>query len=256
MWVDVKDLRDFYAGPLGQSAKRLIRRRIRDLWPHAQHMSLLGLGYATPYMRPYLSEAERIIGLMPATQGVLHWPKNEPARTALVEETHLPLPDACMDRVLVAHALEHTHDLWPFMREIWRVLSPDGRVIIVVPNRRGFWAGVESTPFGQGRPFSMGQIDRLLREALFEPLRMEAALFVPPVGLRLWMTSAGTWENAGRRIWKSFGGVLIIEATKEVAGLKPRGKRVPILAPVKELAGARLRYERKPRRRIGPASSA
>jgi chromosome segregation protein len=48
------------------------------------------------------------------------------------------------------------------LRESWRVLKDDGRLLIVAPNRSGMWAYWESTPFAHGPPYSFGQIGRLL----------------------------------------------------------------------------------------------
>ncbi len=59
MWQDVADLRQFYASPLGQVARRLIRRRLRALWPDLAGKRLLALGYGTPYLSPFHGEAER-----------------------------------------------------------------------------------------------------------------------------------------------------------------------------------------------------
>ena len=53
----------------------------------------------------FREEAERCLAFMPAVQGVVNWPLEEPNRTALVSEDSLPLPDACIDRVLAVHAL-------------------------------------------------------------------------------------------------------------------------------------------------------
>ena len=54
------------------------------------------------------------------------------------------------------------------MREAWRVLADSGRLIVVVPNRRGIWARFEQrSPFGHGHPYSQGQIKRLMRDSLF-----------------------------------------------------------------------------------------
>ena len=50
MWQDIIDLNTFYASPLGQVARRIIRRRIRALWPDLRGQSVLGLGFATPYL--------------------------------------------------------------------------------------------------------------------------------------------------------------------------------------------------------------
>ena len=67
MWMDVVDLRDFYASDLGQMARRLIRRRIRAAWPDTHGLSVLGLGYAVPFLHPFRAESTRVIAAMPAT---------------------------------------------------------------------------------------------------------------------------------------------------------------------------------------------
>ena len=77
------------------------------------------------------------LALMPAGQGVVKWPTTRPALSALVDENELPLPDSAVDRVLLVHALEMTHDPAVLLREVWRVLASGGRLLAVVPNRRG-----------------------------------------------------------------------------------------------------------------------
>ena len=123
MLADVIDLRDFYDSALGHATRRIIRRHVRQIWPDLSAQRVLGLGYATPYLRSYLGEAERVLAFMPAPQGVLHWPPEGPNATSLVEESDLPLTDMSVDRVILVHALEHAEQLRPFLREIWRVIA-------------------------------------------------------------------------------------------------------------------------------------
>jgi len=216
MWTDVVDLRDFYAGGLGQVARRMIRQRLRAMWPDLAGQSLLGLGYATPWLRPFREEAARTVAIMPPRQGVLHWPPGSPGVVALADEGALPLPDLSMDRVLVVHALEQTEQLRRMLREVWRVMAGGGRVIFVVPNRRGIWARFERTPFGHGRPWSEGQLSALLRDNMFTPLHTETALYMPPGRMRLLLGSAPAWERIGRRWFRPVAGVVLVEATKQV----------------------------------------
>ncbi len=117
-------------------------------------LRVLGVGYATPYLGLFREEAERCLALMPAPQGVVRWPSTRPALAALVEEDELPLTDSAVDRVLLVHALEMSADPAELLREAWRVLAAGGRLLAVVPNRRGLWARMDTTPFGQGRPYS------------------------------------------------------------------------------------------------------
>lgn len=242
MWLDVGDLHRFYQTPLGVMTRRLIRNRIRSLWPDLAAKNVLAIGYGTPYLRPYLSETERTIALMPDRQGVIRWPSDEPCCVALTEEATLPLPDKSMDRILLVHAVEFSEQLGPFLREIWRVLADGGRVLVVVPNRRGVWARLERTPFGHGRPFSHGQLNRLLRGAMFLPGATATALHMPPGRRRLFVRLAPTMEKLGQRWGVPFYGVLMVEAEKQVyaAPLQPsraRWRRVPSIAPARNRDG-------------------
>ena len=153
---------------------------------------------------------------MPAPQGVLPWPPEGPNRATLAEEGELPLPDFSVDRVLLVHGLEFSEQTRPLLKEIWRVLAGGGRLIVVVPNRRGIWARLDNTPFGQGSPYTPSQLSHLLREEGFTPERNAAALFVPPTISRVMLRSAPLWEKIGARWFSAFGGVVMVEATKQI----------------------------------------
>ena len=236
MGIDVIDLRDFYSQRLGIVARQLINRGIRARWPSAEGQRVLGVGYPTPYLGLFREDSERCIAFMPAAQGVLKWPTARPALAALVDEFSMPLPEAAVDRVLLVHALEMCDDPEGLLREIWRVLAPSGRVIAVIPNRRGVWTRTDNTPFGHGRPYSRSQITHLLREAWFTPVDWSEALYVPPIQRGWFLRSAVAWERAGATISAPFAGVHIVEATKQVYRAIPakREKRrlVPALEPV------------------------
>ena len=239
MWrPDVSDLAEFYEGRLGQVASRLIRRRIREIWPDVKTERLLGLGYATPYLRPFLNEAERVIALMPAQQGVVHWPRSGPSLVGLADETDLPLPDASVDKVLLVHSIESSEYVGALLREVWRVLAGGGTLLVVVPNRRGIWARSEVSPFGQGSPYTPRQLFRLLRDTMFLPTKAQGALYLPPSCRRFILRGAGAWETVGARWFQTFSGVIMVEAGKQIYAVSPErprrrgGIRVPKLMPI------------------------
>lgn len=226
MFIDVVELRDFYDGHLGLLARRMIRRRVRELWPNLRGQSLLGLGYAVPYLRPYRGEAARVVAAMPAQQGVLHWPPEGPNASLLVDEAELPLEDASVDRILLVHALENTEQRAALMAEAWRVLAGNGRLLAVVPNRRGLWARFDHTPFGHGQPYTASQLSRVLRDGRFTPTRTVRALYAPPYASGLVISSAPALEQVGHRWFTSFAGVVMIEAQKEVFAVHRNRRRV------------------------------
>ncbi|MSO73343.1 MAG: methyltransferase domain-containing protein [Rhodospirillaceae bacterium] len=216
MWTDIVDLRAFYTGALGQLVRRLISRRLRQIWPTLVGHRVLGVGFAAPFLGLFLGEAERVLAAMPAGQGVMRWPDGVANLSVLTDEQTLPFPDRSIDRLLLIHCLEGSVQLRPFLRECWRVMADGGRLIAVVTNRNGLWARAENVPFAQGRPYSMGQISRLLRDNLFVPLQTTTALFLPPLWWRLFGAWATTLEDLGARWFPTVAGVLIVEAEKQI----------------------------------------
>lgn len=213
---DVVSLRQFYAMPLGEAARALIARRLYALWPSAEGETMLGLGFATPYLEPYLSMRGVTLAGMPAAQGAIYWPHARDNLVFLAHEAELPLPADSVNRVLLVHSVEHSEHLSWMMREIWRVLTPGGRLMVVVPNRLSFWSRSPRSPFGYGRPFSILQLRALLEEQEFTPMRSSSALFTPPLYWRwLWRIS-GKIEAVGNFLFRPFGGVLMLEAEKQL----------------------------------------
>ena len=231
--MDVVELKQFYSSPLGQTVRRLIAHRILSRWKGLTGATILGLGHATPYLEAWRDNADSIIGFMPARQGVMHWPPDRPSATALVDDVDLPLADGSIDLALVVHGLELTDHLPDMLREIWRVLSPQGRALFVVPNRRGMWARFDTTPFGHGRPFSRQQLSQILRDAQFTPSSWAHAVFLPPINRGFIRRSAPAWERAGLWVSPAFSGVIIAEAVKQVYAVSPSTRSRSLVTDLK-----------------------
>jgi SAM-dependent methyltransferase len=231
MSIDVVDLRAFYSQRLGTVARHFVGRGIREHWNETQGLRLLGIGYAGPYLGLFRDEAERCLAFMPAAQGVVKWPTVRPTLSALVDELELPLPDASVDRVLLVHALENSQNPTALLREVWRVLASGGQLLAVVPNRRGLWARMDTTPFGHGRPYSRSQITNLMRDAWFTPVSWSEALYVPPIQRGWFLRSAVAWERVGATLSAPFAGVHIVDATKQVYRPIPARREKRVLVP-------------------------
>lgn len=229
MMHDVIELRDFYATPLGQLVRRQLLKRIRARWTSVRGDTVVGLGYATPYLAGYRRDAAHIAALMPAGQGALVWPRQGGVLSALAEEDKLPLADASVDKLLAVHCLEGAERVRPLLREIWRVLTPQGSLVMIVPNRRGVWARIDTTPFGQGRPYSRRQLARLLEESMLTPVDWSSALYIPPFGHRLVIRSANAMERVGARITPAFAGVVVVEAKKEIMAIVGKTARARVV---------------------------
>lgn len=238
MHLDVVDLRDFYyRSHLGALAQRRLQAALRALWPRVHLQSIGGYGFAAPLLRPFRREAARTVVMMPAAQGVVHWPREGPNSAALVEPYDWPLQTGFLDRLVVAHGLESATQPDRLLDECWRVLAPEGRLLVIAPNRSGLWSRRDGTPFGFGRPYSFGQLDRQLAAHGFGIARHQGALYFPPSEKRYLLRAGTLIERFGQRLdAQRLAGVLIVEAVKRVpaprSGLKTRAA-----PPLEALAG-------------------
>jgi len=233
------DLRAFYyRTKLGRIAQSVLQQALRELWPDTRNMTVAGFGFAAPFLRPFLSDARRVLSLMPAQQGVMPWPQGADNHSVLVEETHWPIGAGSIDRLIVAHGLETCERANALLEEIRRVLSPGGRVLFIVPNRSGMWARSDATPFGHGRPYSVRQVEAQMRQHNFTSERHSAALYIPPSHKPFWLRTDRFWEGIGRKLdAQMLAGALLVEASRQVYATPPRGNPVTVPGPLEVLGG-------------------
>jgi len=237
MATDVTRLIAFYKSPLGKITRALLREEIVRLSGNVAGLRVLGLGFATPYLRFTLDKAERVLALMPARQGASSWPREGPSHTFLADPLEMPLGDAVIDLIVAVHAFEHVADADEQMRELWRIAAPNARLIVVVPKRRGLWSQADNTPFGDGNPFSRLQLERLLRDNSFEPETWRDALYLPPSQHPLLLRSARLFERGGRILGPTLAGATVVLAKKAQFPAVPRRRRaeryvrIPALSP-------------------------
>lgn len=217
MHLDVQDLRNFYyRSTLGRAAQGAIRGQLLRMWPHARGETLCGFGFAAPLLRPYLRDARRVMALMPGPQGVMQWPAGLPNVSVLCEETRWPVETGRVDRLVLLHALETSDRPSELLEECWRVMGPGARAIFILPNRAGFWARSDATPFGYGRPYTLIQAENQLRNHQFVIEKHAAALYRLPSRRRFWLRSGAMMERAGHRLPTMFAaGVFMIEVSKQ-----------------------------------------
>lgn len=239
MHLDVQDLKQFYYRTgLGRVAQMAIRDQTRAFWPNAKGQTVVGFGFAVPVLRPFIGEARRVIALMPGPQGVMPWPASTDNCSVLAEETLWPLQPGQVDKLVMLHGLETCESPAALLDEAWRVLGPGGRILFIVPNRAGLWSRRDATPFGYGRPYSLGQLESQLKQHSFTPEAHRAVLFAPPSHRKFWLRSAPALENVGRKISSYYaGGVLMVEASKQIYAPRNRGLSIDIRKPLRQLEG-------------------
>lgn len=214
--LDIVILRDFYASTLGCRVQETLCAQLDLCWPDLADKRVMGLGYTLPYLSALSERTQLCFACMLAAQGASPWPDPEKVAAALVFEEDLPLPDASIDCILLVHALEYTENARETLNEIWRVLAPNGSLVVIVPNRRSIWARNDRTPFGYGEPYSRKQVVRLFEETNFIPGSVQEIVhYTPSLGYISRLFSF-LYEPFARHLFPYFGGLLMCQAQKRV----------------------------------------
>lgn len=225
------DLKEYYATPQGQGVMQLLLNRFGAWWPRSvlQGNTLIGSGYALPYLDACEGPRGKY-AILSGRMGAMTWPSANAQRCALADHGHWPLPAANIDTVLMIHELEYAQDPSAVLDEAWRALKPEGRLLLIVPNRTGFWARAEKTPFGHGRPFTSAQLHELLRDHNFALERMTGALLAPPFRNTTLTQKLSPLIEKLAPVCAALCGVHVVEASKRLYS-PIKGKAKPVSKP-------------------------
>lgn len=218
MWYDVLKLRGWYHGLQGRLVARVIRRALLPMLPEDKTESYtLGLGYSHPYL-PNSKEKQQSVMAMPPEIGAVAWPEGGKNRTALIGED-FPFSENTFDCILLCHHLEFAPNPDQLLETCWHALRPDGRLVVMVPNRAGAWARRDSTIFAHGQPYTAHQLEKLLRRNGYKITQSRFGLFFPPINWRPLLKFYETFEKIGERWRAPVGGVILMQAQKDVFGM-------------------------------------
>ena len=220
MRLDVIELNKFYSETeLGKTTKALINRVLDPKIKSNMGSLTIGFGFACPFLEKKLKDSENknILLLMPSEQGVISWPEKSKSVTALVDEVSWPVNTSAADLILISHGLEVSDNQHLLLQEVSRVLKDSGRLIILAPNRTGFWARSDSTPFGYGKPYSVSQLTALLRKNQFQIDSITPSLYGFPAKKGYLLKSLLLWDKVGKKLNSFFlVGLLVVEARKDM----------------------------------------
>ena len=218
MYFDIKDLVEFYSDTsLGKRTASSLIKTLNDLFVCGKGEMVLGYGFTIPLLETYLKYFDNAVSLMPSMQGASNWPKASANINLLVDEAFWPIETESADAILMLHALENSLNPHILMSEAWRVLKPNGTLLVFVSNRAGFWARTDITPFGCGRPYSFSQISNLLMQTRFvvEESLLTLNGFPTENNLSLSLPNAMTYLLNFLNV-KVFSGVIAIRASKKI----------------------------------------
>ncbi len=233
MRPDIVNLRQFYSSRLGRKVKTRLCHTALAHWPAHTGDLIVGIGYTLPVLRVLeRTGPAKVLALMPAAQGAIYWPVHSENRSILGDEMRPPFMQGSVSRIVMLHSLEYASAPDELLSITWQMLAPGGQLLLIVPNRKGIWSRYGQTPFTTGTPYTLAELKTLLTDASFTLRDVSASLFAPPSGHPLLLKFSGVLELFGRLFAPRSGGVLVIEAEKQIyAGVGERVSRkaVPVM---------------------------
>lgn len=216
MYVDVETLNSFYKTDIGFRVSETLKLELDSRNLFCRKALVASFGYSLPYLPKFLSLNHQIFVFMPARQGIFEWSENKNCCKLLMEDYIFPLKNNIIDDFLLIHMLEFSQNAELMLKEIWRVLKPEGRLIIIVPNRKGIWSFYEHTPFGHGVPYSRMQLQNLLKKTNFTLENLQESLYFFPKKNKVLHLLSRFHMSLSTTQFDYFGGVLLVEAKKNV----------------------------------------
>jgi SAM-dependent methyltransferase len=148
----------------------------------------------------------------------------------------LPFPNASIDLVAMPHALELARDPHHALREVERVLVPEGRLLVTGFNPASLW-GLRQRTGRARRGVGLGRHQALfmpragdfigywrlrdwLRLLSFEVETGRFGCWRPPVSSALWLDRFAWMDRLGEHWWPVFGAVYFVAAVKRVRGMR------------------------------------
>jgi SAM-dependent methyltransferase len=225
--TSAQELKTFYESPIGITACKILRSHLTKILGTPKKEKILGIGFTLPFLPVFESNNHCISFLVPEL-GVAQ--TSSDIESVIIDEGLLPLRNETIDKVIIAHTLENIERLDDLLAQIWRILKPNGKILIISTNESGFWRNTK-TPFSKGRAICCEEIATDLMVQKFYFVKTKKALFFPPIKFNQLAIFA---EKYCRFLLAPFCGVYITTATKLVFAPRDRGRPTKITQSIIE----------------------
>ena len=181
----------------------------------------------------WLSLTEALASRLESAGSMVPAPRSSRRAALMTESAALPFPESSLDLVVMPHTLELSADPHATLREVERVLVPEGRVVISGFNPTSLWGmrqrrGHFYNRFSQGKLYLPQGGDMIghwrlrdwLRLLNFEVESGRFGCYRPALTSQKWLDRFDWMDSAGRRWWPILGAVYFIVAVKRVRGMR------------------------------------
>lgn len=220
MSIDVIDLKEFYQASVSSNIYPVLQEILSKLRIESGSHKSLFVGFGAPYANATKSEFLAML----AHVGGLAWPDSKNNRALLAYEGEWPFANQMFDEIILIHGLEYAQNAGNLLEECCRSLRPEGRLVVIVPNRRSIWVRSDETPLGFGQPYTLTQLIHILKKYDFIPVNVARGLYALPS--KRWLGKLWSWifKLIASKTLQKFSGLVGVAAIKRVYAGTPLRK--------------------------------
>ena len=213
MYLDILNYQKFYLSAIGKFLAHRIENQLKKYCYLYDNQNIGCFGYAHPYLS-FLKEYNLSISYCYSKRMGISDEAVIKGKKILIDEERIPFQDSFFDHAFLIHYLENNHNTKLSLREIWRSLSPEGKLYIIIPNKKSSWYLSDKSPFSSGNGFSKKQISQLLEESFFDIQSIERLIYFPNLNIKF--INHDLIEKFGSILFKYFNGVYFCVVKKRI----------------------------------------
>jgi SAM-dependent methyltransferase len=198
---------------------------------NTENCHILMVGYPVSGLLEGIKKAKSFSAFLPKFLGEkkVEWNKNNVS--VLGDEAHLSFLPGSYNAAFVFHGLEYMEDPQNFLEGLWKTLTPDGKLMIMVPNKMAGWKRSGIPGQNQVNAFAYREIRNLLEICGFSLVDSYGIFYGLPVGFFRKLFFSGLLKTLSGGSIVGFPGFLIFEAEKSSGPEKVKFKDPTRIAP-------------------------
>ncbi len=215
MYLHFLNYQNFYNSSIGNLLSQHLEFKLKKYCYLYNNQNIGCFGYSIPYLN-FLKNYNIILSCCYSKKMGIPNENISNTNKILIDEDKIPFQDSFFDHMFLIHYLENTYNTKLSLREIWRTLAPEGKLYLIIPNKKSSWYLSDKSPFSSGNGFSKKQISNLLNDSFFEIDTIERLVYFPNKDLFFIKKHKDLIDKFGSLFFKYFNGVYLCIVKKKI----------------------------------------
>ena len=215
MQPTINKLDVFYRSPSSTLISDILSRKLHARWPDLSGQDVLGYGFCEKYLSSYKKTANRIVLTLPEKNLTKIQYDDMHGTSCITENLSLPFSDSRFDKILCIHGTSDPLNFDLLLKEFWRVLKPEGQIIIISSSRFGSWIK-NMGPFSEDRSLTRKKFKKSVIKSGFQITFLKGCIYFPFSKVSKKNRLPYLLEKICETIFPYFSRLVLVEAIKRL----------------------------------------